>query len=325
MFDVAIIGAGPSGLACGIEAKAHGLSYVILDRGTLAEAIRRFPTNMTFFSTPELLELGRLPFSTPNLRPTRLEVLEYYRRVADYFDIKLSLYSQVTAVTGAEGNFELTIAGKPPIHARSLVIATGYFDTPTALGVPGETLPNVSYYYDEASRYVRSKVIVIGAGNSGTETALDLYRHGATVTLIHRGETFPDNVKYWIRPDIENRIKAGAIKVHFNAQVREITPNQVIFHKDGKLFEEDHDFVFIHAGYRPNVAFLQSLGITCDRETLVPSFERTCFASNVPGVYLAGSVICGCETGTVFIENGRQHAVPIMAAIAERTRDIASQ
>ncbi len=319
MLDVAIIGAGPTGLACAIEALQAGLTCCVFDKGSITDSIRRFPVNMTFFSTPEQLELGGVPFTTPNVRPTRTEALQYYRLVAQRLAIPLQLYTPVERITRDGGVFTVETQ-RGHWHARAVIIATGYFDHTNRLGVEGEDLPHVRHYYTEPFEYSGTRVLVVGGKNSAVETALDLWRHGAAVTLVHRRETLGESVKYWLKPDIENRIRSGQIAAHFSTIVRKIEPGRVLLEstRDGHHWWHDCDFVLLQIGYRPDAEFLQRCGIEVDPTTLIPRSNPETFETNVPGLYVAGSVMCGCQTWNIFIENGRSHARPIVASIRQR-------
>ena len=323
IFDVVIIGGGPTGLACGIEAAKAGLSYLIVEKGSVTDAIRRFPVNMVFFSTPELLELDHIPFSTPNTRPTRVEVLQYYRRVVEHRGLSMSLYTEVAAVQREDREFVLVFRSGERIRARRVVIATGYFDHTNRLHVPGEDLPHVSHYYDEPFRYSHTRVAVIGGRNSAVEAALDLYRHGAQVRLIHRKPSLGDSVKYWVKPDMENRIRNREVQAFFSTVVEEILPSSIrIRHIDtGEVSSLDADFVLAMIGHRPNEALLRGAGVELHPQTLIPTYDPATFETNVEGLYVAGSVACGCETWNIFIENGRAHAQPIIRHILEHLSD----
>jgi thioredoxin reductase (NADPH) len=313
-YDIIIIGGGPTGLACGIEAQKAGLSYVILEKGAITDAIRRFPINMTFFSTPELLELDHIPFTTVNTRPSRVEALQYYRQVVKYRSLNIRLYARVATVQKVDDGFVVGLSSGEQCRARSVIIATGYFDHTNMLGIPGENLPHVSHYYDEPYRYAHTRVAVIGGRNSAVEAALDLYRHGAAVTLIHRKDSLGDSIKYWVRPDIENRIKNGEIAVQLSTVVEEITPSELVLHNTAGDTRTTiaADFVLAMIGHRPDEALLRSAGVELDPRTLVPSYNPDTFETNVEGLYVAGSVACGCETWNIFIENGRAHAQPVI-------------
>jgi thioredoxin reductase (NADPH) len=329
IFDVIIVGAGPTGLACGIEAGRAGLSHLIVEKGAIADAIRRFPVNMSFFSTPELLTLGSIPFPTTNVRPTRCETLQYYRAVAEYFRLHLRLHTCVEAIQQKKERdteevfFHVAVrrGGRETVEsitARRVVIATGYFDFTNRLDVEGEDLPHVSHYYDEPYKYAQSDVVVVGGRNSAVETALELWRHGARVTMVHRKPELGKSVKYWVRPDIENRLKNGDITAYFNAIVQAIRPGEldIINTETGIHSTLVADFVFPLIGYRPDEHLLRGAGVYVNATTLVPDYNPTTFETNVQGLYIAGSVACGCETWNIFIENGRTHAKPIMEHIA---------
>lgn len=318
-YDIVIVGAGPSGLACGIEAARAGVRYLIIDKGGITDAIRRFPAGMTFFSTPERLELGRMPFTSVNVRPSRAETLEYYRQVADHFDLALQLHTRVTAIRRDAGGFAVE-TDRGIRRCRFVIVATGYFDHTNRLEVPGEGMAHVSHYYDEPYAYSRCRVAVIGGRNSAVETALDLHRHGARVTLIHRREGLGKSVKYWIQPDIENRIAEGAIAARFNRRVTAIRAGELTVEHvhNGATETIAADFVFALVGYRPDVELLGGAGVRFAPRNLIPEYDSETRESNVPGLYLAGSVACGCETYNIFIENGREHAAPILADIVAR-------
>ncbi|MCS7176532.1 MAG: YpdA family putative bacillithiol disulfide reductase [Candidatus Kapabacteria bacterium] len=320
LWDTVIIGAGPTGLSCGIEAQRAGLRFLILEKGALVDSIRRFPTNMVFFSTAENLELGGIPFPTAHPRPTRVEALQYYRRVAEYFRLPIRLYTPVVSVERDGGLFSVRTAHGETLRSRIVIVATGYFDQPNLLEVPGEELPHVTHYYTEPYGYVHTRVAVIGGRNSAVETALDLYRHGATVFLIHRRAWIGESVKYWLKPDIENRIRRGEIRAYFQTVVEAIEPKRLWLRNldTEQRFALEVDFVIAHTGYRPNASFLESMGIELQHPSLVPVYNPETFETSVPGLYVAGSVVCGCETWNVFIENGRAHAVPIIADILQR-------
>jgi thioredoxin reductase (NADPH) len=312
--DIAIIGAGPTGLACAIEARRRGLSSVVIEKGSIVNTIRRYPTGMTFFSTPDLLTLGDIPFPTVGVRPTRAEALVYYRSVVRHFGLNLVLHSEVRGVEPTAEGMLLTSARGCEVKSRFVIVATGYFDNVNRLNVSGEDLSHVTHYYSEPYLYSGSDVVVVGGRNSAVETALDLWRNGANVTIIHRKSSLGDSVKYWVKPDIENRIKQGNIKAFFDTVVEEIREKSIDVRNihTGRVSEIAADFVIAHTGYRPDEALLRSIGIVVDERTLVPEYDRETFESNIPGVYIAGSVACGCETWNIFIENGRAHALPIL-------------
>ncbi|MCX8051072.1 MAG: YpdA family putative bacillithiol disulfide reductase [Chlorobi bacterium] len=319
MLDVAIIGAGPTGLACAIEALQNNLRAIVFDKGSICDSIRRFPVGMTFFSTPEQLELGGVPFTTPNVRPSRREALQYYRLVAQRLGIPLQLYTRVERVVRDGDRFTVK-TDRGNWHARFVIVATGYFDHTNRLGVEGEDLPHVRHYYTEPFEYSGTRVLVVGGKNSAVETALDLWRHGAQVTLVHRRPTLGESVKYWLRPDIENRIRNGEIAAHFSTVVRRIMPGAVELERldTSQRWRHECDFVLLQIGYRPDAEFLRRCGVEVDPHTLIPRYDGATFETNVPGLYVAGSVMCGCETWNIFIENGRAHARPILADIRRK-------
>jgi thioredoxin reductase (NADPH) len=325
--DLVIIGAGPSGLACALEAEKRGIDYIVLEKGTLVNTIVGYPTYTTFFSTPELLELGDMPFTSPNFRPTRVEAIEYYRGVARKGGLNISLHNRVIRVERLNNGDLLVHAARGSYQARYVVLATGYFDNTNRLNVPGEDLPKVHHYYKEPFDYFRQNVLVVGGRNSAVEAALDLYRHGAHVTMIHRGSDFGTKVKYWIRPDIDNRIKNDEITMHWNTVVERVSENSVVLRNtlSGEHQEIANDAVFAMIGYRPDEALMSSCGINYDPETLVPVYDPDTFETNIPNLFLAGSVACGCKTWEIFIENGRQHAAIVVQEIAKRHESVASE
>jgi thioredoxin reductase (NADPH) len=330
--DVLIIGAGPSGLATAIAAKQHGLDYLVVEKGVLVNSIFRFPVNMIFFTTPELLEIGRLPLVTPYEKPTRLEALRYYRRVVESFDLQIAYREEVTAIdppspeaaAGETTPFVVTTKGERGAtrvrEARAVVLAIGYYDLPNYLGIPGEDLPHVAHYYTEAHPYYRRRVVIVGGKNSAAETALELFRAGVQVTLVHRHATLGDSIKYWVRPDIENRIKEGSIAARFETRVVEITPTTVIVEKDGGRDEIPADHVLLLTGYHPDAELMTRAGIECHPETLAPTLNPETYETNVPNLFLAGGAVAGKATGNIFIENGRFHGEKIIAVLASRLR-----
>ncbi|MBC7920328.1 MAG: YpdA family putative bacillithiol disulfide reductase [Ferruginibacter sp.] len=308
--DILIIGSGPCGLACAIEATRHGLSHVILEKGSLCESIRRYPTSIKFFSTAENLEIGGLPFTIAGVKPSREEALQYYRKVAKFYQLDFRLFTEVVGVTREDDRFAVRTAQGAVFHARHVINATGYFDVPRCLGIPGENLPHVSKYYDEAFRYVHSRVVIVGAGNSAVEAALDLYRHDADVTIVHRGPELKPTAKYWLLPDIRNRIKEGKIKTCFGTEVRTIEPGRATLENilTGEAFTIPADFVFLLVGYTPDARLFAQSGVQFEESTLIPAYNPDTFETNVPGSYLCGTVVAGIRTEKVFIENGRDHA-----------------
>jgi len=320
--DVVIIGAGPTGLACAIEAEKAGFKTLIIDKGCLVNSIYHYPTNMTFFTTPELLEIGEIPFTTASAKPNRLEALEYYRRVADHYELHIRQYEWVKTIAGEDGKFCVTTTGRHgEIHdyrARKIVVATGYYDLPNKLNVPGEELDKVFHYYKEPHPYFDTDVIVVGGKNSAAEVALDLWRHGARVTLVHHQGQMHPHVKYWVRPDIENRIKAAEIVAHFNSRLLEIGADFAIVKTPEKTLRLKNDFVFAMTGYHPDYDFLRSIGLELSPEQLRPVCDPESLESNVPGVYVAGVIVAGSRTNEIFIENGRFHGKLIAASLSER-------
>jgi thioredoxin reductase (NADPH) len=320
--DVVIVGAGPSGLATAIAAKQQGLDYVIVEKGVLVDAIFRFPAHMVFFTTPELLEIGGLPLVTPYDKPTRLEALRYYRRVVDTYDLQVSFHEEVVEIEREQEIFIVTSrdAGGTTRarQARAVVLAIGYYDHPNYLGIPGETFPHVSHYYTDAHPYYRQRVVVVGGRNSAAEAALELFRAGAHVTLVHRRATLGDTIKYWVRPDIDNRIKEGSVTAHFNTCVREITRNAVIVEGEGGRREIAADGVFLLTGYKPDVDLMRRAGVKCDNESLAPELDPDTFETNVPNLFIAGGAIAGRNTGSIFIENGRFHGERIVRVLSQR-------
>ena len=320
--DVLVVGAGPTGMACAIEAQKAGFKVVIVDKGCLVNSIYRYPTNMVFFTTPELLEIGDVPFTTSLAKPTRLEALEYYRRVAEHYHLHIRQYEWVKTIAGDDGDFRVTTTDRQSaIHdyrARKIVVATGYYDLANQIEVPGEDLEKVFHYYREPHPYFDTDVVVIGGKNSAAEAALDLWRHGARVTLVHRGSRIHDHVKYWVRPDIENRIKAGDIGAHFNSTVLEIGTDYVALQTPSGPLHLKNDFVFALTGYHPDYDFLRSVGIDLSSEQMRPVCDPENLESNVPGIYVAGVIVAGSRTNEIFIENGRFHGKLIAAHLSQK-------
>ncbi|MEK9603328.1 MAG: YpdA family putative bacillithiol disulfide reductase [Flavobacteriaceae bacterium] len=316
-LDVIIVGAGPIGMACGIEAQKKGLSYLIFDKGCLVNSLYRYPMNMTFFSTSEKLEIGGVPFISHNPKPTRSEALEYYRRVSTHWKLPLRLYEQITQVNTNGDGFNI-ITNKGNYQAKKIIVATGFYDFPYLLDVPGEQLPKVLHYYKEAHPFFGMNVVVVGAANSAVDVALELYRKGAkTVTMIIREAEIGQNVKYWSKPDIVNRIKEGSIKAYFKSQIDKITETEVYFTTPQGRESVENDFVLAMTGYKPNFELLESLGVEFDQdEYRTPIYDSDTMKSSAEGVYLAGVVCGGLKTNKWFIENSRDHAPLIIEDIA---------
>jgi thioredoxin reductase (NADPH) len=325
-FDLLVVGAGPTGLACAIEAQKAGFSAVLVDKGCLCNSLFHYPAHMTFFTTSELLEIGGIPFPSPHAKPNRNEALEYYRLVAAFYKLDIRQYHRVDGISGADGDFTVHSTdrfGRPSsLAARKLVIATGYYDLPNWMGIPGETLSKVHHYYNDPHPYYGLDVAVIGGKNSAAIAALELWRHGARVTLIHRGSELHRHVKYWIKPDIENRIKAGEIKACFETKVIEITPDALILATPDGNLTVANDFVFAMTGYHPDFTFLERLGVHFEGPDRCPRCNPESLESNVPGIYLAGVIVAGSRTNEIFIENGRFHGRLIAAAIASKMKGL---
>lgn len=315
IYDTVIIGAGPTGLACGIELKQRGLRAVLFDKGCLTNSLYHYPTHMTFFTTPELLEIGDIPMTSMFEKPTRTEALKYYRRVAEHYKLDIHQYERVLAIEGDDNDFRVT-TNLGDYLCRKVIVASGYYDAPNLLNVPGENLDKVSHYYKEPHPYYNHDVVVVGAKNSAAIAALELYWTGARVTLVHRGRGISDRVKYWIKPNIENRIKNNEIRSYFNSKVIEILPDAVLLATPEGIVTLKNDFVFAMVGYRPDLDFLSSLGIELDEETQRPRTNPETLESDRAGVYLAGVIVAGMHTNEIFIENGRFHGKTIASAIA---------
>jgi len=318
--DAVVVGAGPTGLACGIELQNRGVKTVLLEKGCVVNSIYQYPTHMTFFTTPELLEIGNLPMTSLNDKPNRTEALKYYRRVADHYRLDVRQYERVDSIQGENEAFQVFTTDRLNCNhtysARKIVLATGYYDVPNMLNVPGENLSKVLHYYKEAHPYYNQDVLVVGAKNSAAIAALELLWNGARVTLVHRGTGISDRVKYWIKPNIENRLKSGEIKGYFQSSVLEILPNSVrIATPTGEVLLKN-DFVFALIGYQPDLAFLNATGITLEPETQRPRTDPRTLESERAGIYLAGVIVAGMHTNEIFIENGRFHGRLIAEAVA---------
>lgn len=318
MYSVLIIGAGPIGLACGIEAAKRNMSYLILEKGCLVNSLFHYPTNMTFFSTSDRLEIGDVPFVSHGDKPTRRESLEYYRRVKDAWKLNVNSFEKVLSIKKNTNGFEVK-SEKNSYSAKKIIIATGFFDHPNKLNVTGEDLPKVKHYFDEAHPYAYLKIAVIGGGNSSVDAALETFRRGSQVTMIVREGKLKDSVKYWVRPDIDNRINEGSIKAFFNSEITSIRENEIdIQTPDGKVTIEN-DFVLAMTGYHPDFNFLKSVGIEINQSSeMSPVFDPETFETNVEGIFLAGVVCGGMETGKWFIENSRYHPEKIFNEIQKK-------
>ncbi len=318
-YDVLVIGAGPTGLACAIEAQRAGFRTVSVDKGCLCNSLFHYPSNMTFFTTPELLEIGNIPFSTTNQKPNRNEALEYYRKVAEHYRLEIRQYHRVESVSGRDGDFEVSLVDRfgrrSFLRAQKLIVSTGYYDLANPLNAPGEELPKVYHYYHDPHPYYDLDVLVVGGKNSAAIAALDLWRHGARVTLVHRGPAIHKHVKYWILPDIENRIKNGEVTAYFETPVARIDLDTVTLATPAGEVAIPNDYVFAMTGYHPDFAFLAALGVTVHGKDRLPAFDPQTLESNVPGIYLAGVIVAGDRTHEIFIENGRFHGHQIAESL----------
>ncbi len=312
--DVIVIGAGPCGLACAIELAAKGLNYLVVEKGGITDAVRRYPVNSHFFSTSDKLEIGGLPFPAVHSRPTRIEALQYYRMAAEFFNLHLKLHTTIVSIHKEEDMFLLQTSSGAIIEARFVIIATGYYDIPRKLDIPGAQQPHVLRYYDEPYRYSHSKVVILGGGNSAIEAALDLYRHNTAVEMLVLEDDFVRTAKYWLRPDITNRVKEGSIKARFNCRALHITNNSVVY-KDlisGQEAETPADFVLALIGYVPDAELMQQAGIQLHGAALIPEINEHTFETNIKNLYVAGSIVGGEETAKIFIENGRWHGQAVV-------------
>ena len=317
LYDVLIIGGGPIGLACGLEAQQAGLNYLIIEKGTLVNSLYHYPSNMTFFSTSEKLEIGGVPFVSLNAKPTRNEALEYYRRVAESRQLNIHLFEQILTVKKAEDGYDVQ-SSKTTYFTKNIIICTGFYDIPVLLAVPGQDLPKVTHYYKEPHFYFRQKVVVVGANNSAVDAALETYRKGAEVTMVIKGPEVGERVKYWARPDIVNRIKEGSIKAYFEAELSKIEPYSVDIQTKSGVVQIENDYVIAATGYQPNFAFLENMGIQLSvDEKRYPIYDPVTQESNQPGIYLAGVVCGGMDTHVWFIENSRVHAEQIIGHLRQ--------
>jgi thioredoxin reductase (NADPH) len=316
-FDAIVIGAGPTGLACGIELKRRGVDTLIVEKGCVVNSLYNYPTHMTFFTTPELLEIGDIPMTSINEKPTRTEALKYYRRVADHYKLNIHQNERVDSIAGDDNRFAVTTSLRT-YSAKKIVIASGYYDVPNLLNVPGEGLPKVIHYYKEPHPYYNHDVMVIGAKNSAAIAALELYWTGARVTLVHRGSEIHRHVKYWIKPNIENRIKNGEIRAYFDTTVAEIHHHSVVLSTPDGRVEVKNDVVLAMTGYSPDMTFLNATGITLEPDTQKPKTDPETLESTRKGIFLAGVIVAGMHTNEIYIENGRFHGRQIAEAIARQ-------
>ncbi len=315
LLDVLIIGGGPIGLSCGLAAQQKGLKYIIVEKGSLVDSLYHYPANMTFFSTSEKLEIGAVPFVSNNNKPTRNEALEYYRRVALSANLSINLYEEVTDIKRIDNKFQINTS-KDLYYTSNVIIATGFYGRPFLLNVPGEHFPNVTHYYNDPHIYAFQKVLVVGANNSAVDAALETYRKGASVTMVIRDEQVGERVKYWVRPDIINRIKEGSIKVYYNSTISAIRENEVDLNTPNGLLTIKNDWVIAMTGYQPDLSFLQKIGIKLSEDEIKkPEYNENTHESNVKGVFLAGVICGGMNTHSLFIENSRDHAERIMNQI----------
>ncbi len=317
-FDVVIIGAGPIGMACAIEAKRKNLKYLIIEKGALVNSLYNYPLYMTFFSTSERLEIGGVPFTSISFKPGRQDALEYYRRVQQHFDLNIHLYEEVLNIE-LNDKLKSVKTNKSEYCTKNIIFSTGFYDIPIYLNIPGENLPKVSHYYKESHPYSGQKVVIVGANNSSVDAALECWRKGAEVTMVVRKGEIHERVKYWVKPDIENRIEEGSIKAYFHSNLKEIKENSVVISTNDSEIEIKNDFVLALTGYRPNFEFLESCGIELSDDGLfIPKYDPETMETNVPGIYLAGVVCGGMETHKWFIENSRVHAEMILSSIIEK-------
>jgi thioredoxin reductase (NADPH) len=319
LYDVICVGAGPTGLACAIEATRAGLRSLVIDKGALCNSLYHYPVNMLFFTTPERMEIGDLPLTSTGGKPTRVEALKYYRRAVEHYGLETRLYERVSLVSGHSGSFVVEthdgIGARFEYRARKIIIATGYYDRPNLLGIPGEDLPHVSHYFTDPHPYWNQDVVVIGGKNSAAEAALDLFRGGARVTLVHRHSEMGKSLKYWVKPDIENRIRAGEVRALFSTSVTRIEPGKAWLQHAGEEKCIPAAQVFAMTGYHPDFEFLQQQGIRLDPETRRPEVNPDSLETNVPGIFVAGVVVGGLKTSDIFIENGRFHGRQIISAM----------
>ncbi len=327
--DLIIIGSGAAGLACAIEASRRGYDYCVIEKGCVVDAIYRFPVNMTFFTTADLLEIGDIPLVSTELKPKRADALKYYRRVVQHYKIPVRDYEKVLSVSGSEGDFQVLSRDRFEVEhhhrCRRLIVATGYYDNPNIMGIPGEGLPKVSHYFTDPHPYFGKKVVVIGGKNSAAETALELYRAGVEVTLVHRREKLGEHIKYWVLPDIQNRVDRGEIKAYFSSRVLEIRPREVLVETPEGTITLENDYVLAMTGYHPDADFMRSMGIEVNPGNLVPDHDPETLESNVKGIFLAGAIVSGRMTNRIFIENGRFHGSQMFQSWPDNPQDLRAQ
>ena len=318
IFDIIIIGGGPIGLACALEAKQKGLRYIVIEKGALVNSLYNYPVNMTFFSTSEKLEIGGVPFVSNSIKPTRNESLEYYRRVSISANIDIHLFEEVSSIVKNDTGFSIN-TNKANYTSKAIIIATGFYDLPFLLNVPGENLPNVTHYYKDPHFYAFQKVLVVGASNSAVDAALETYRKGAQVTMVIRDKEVGERVKYWVRPDIVNRITEGSIKAFFNSTIAAIREKEVDINTPEGIVTIENDWVIAMTGYQPNLTFLQKIGINLSPDEIrKPFYDADTHETNIPNIYLAGVICGGMNTHSLFIENSREHAIKIIGDIVNK-------
>jgi thioredoxin reductase (NADPH) len=320
IYDVLVVGAGPCGLAVGIETAKAGLTHIILEKGSITESIRKYPKRMRFFSTAENIEIGGIPFPISGVKANRDEALQYYRKVAGYYHLNFKLFTEVATIEKQDDIFVVITTEGQSFIAKKVVMATGYFDFPRKLNITGEDLPHVSNYYDEPFKYSYTKVVIVGGANSAVEAALELYRHDVDVTIVHKGPDFRQTVKYWLIPDIKNRVREGKIKTKFDSVITQIEPKRIELKNTETGDKEwlEADFVLLLVGYTPDAELLRRAGVVLKEDSLVPVYDADTYETNVPGLYVSGTVMAGIHTEKVFIENGRDHAAAIIDHICQK-------
>jgi len=317
VYDVAIIGAGPIGLACSIEVKKCGLSHITFDKGYVVNSLYFYPQNMTFFSTAPELEIGDIPFIVQSEKPKRIDALKYYWRIAKHYDLNIRLFTLVKNIEKTSRGFSI-LTDKGNHEAKTVILAIGYYDNPNLLNIPGEDLPHVHHRYSDPHCFINQKVVVIGANNSAVEASLELFRYGVDVELVHRGSELGKGIKYWILPDIQNRINNGEIPAMFDTTVKEIAANTITLNQNGKLITKEADAVLALTGYHPDFSFMKAFGIEIDEKTFIPNFDTKTGETNIPNLYIAGALQAGKDANKIFIENGRLHAPIIAKAIEDK-------